>query len=65
MEASEIGPYHLWRSGPYQAAVAYMAIGVGANRVTLALVIPFTANGSARWEAQLSTGPSPVAMACT
>ena len=35
------------------------------GRVTVALVIPFTANGSAMWGAQLSTGPSPVAMACT
>ena len=65
MEASENGPNHLLRSGPYQAAVANMATGEGANWVTLTLVILFTANGSAMWEAQLSTRPSLVAMACT
>ena len=44
-------PIHLLRSGPYHAAAANTATGEGAYRVALALVIPFSANGSAMWEA--------------
>ena len=44
---------------------AYMATELWVHCVTWTQVITFTANGSAKWEAQFSTGPSPDTMTYT